>query len=137
MYNGIGLGTPRGSGTNGYVQRNLAFVRETKIQQKIQYNQNTVHRDTPVEKEPNTEILDHERKRQLEVKVYEWAEKNGILDQNISELELDKILAQKRKELAKEPVEPKKEDPKVLQRRQWDRERAQEEEEKRKRSKKN
>ena len=27
MYNGIGLPTPRGSGTNGYVQRNLSLVR--------------------------------------------------------------------------------------------------------------
>nr|6QDV_R Chain R, Serine/arginine repetitive matrix protein 2 [Homo sapiens] len=26
MYNGIGLPTPRGSGTNGYVQRNLSLV---------------------------------------------------------------------------------------------------------------
>ena len=30
MYNGIGLTTQRGSGTNGYVQRNLSFVREKK-----------------------------------------------------------------------------------------------------------
>ncbi|KAG9313530.1 hypothetical protein JVU11DRAFT_5857 [Chiua virens] len=27
MYNGIGLTTPRGSGTNGYVQRNLSILR--------------------------------------------------------------------------------------------------------------
>ena len=26
MYNGIGLATVRGSGTNGYVQKNMAFV---------------------------------------------------------------------------------------------------------------
>ena len=32
-YNGIGLTTVRGSGTNGYVQRNLAAVR--KIREKI------------------------------------------------------------------------------------------------------
>ena len=30
MYNGIGLTTQRGSGTNGYVQRNLSFVRQKK-----------------------------------------------------------------------------------------------------------
>ena len=30
MYNGIGVQTPRGSGTNGYVQKNWAFVRKTK-----------------------------------------------------------------------------------------------------------
>jgi len=27
MYNGIGLTTPRGSGTSGYVQKNLSFVK--------------------------------------------------------------------------------------------------------------
>ena len=29
-YNGIGLSTARGSGTNGYVQRNLSLVRKAK-----------------------------------------------------------------------------------------------------------
>jgi len=27
MYNGIGLATARGSGTSGYVQKNLSFVK--------------------------------------------------------------------------------------------------------------
>ena len=27
MYNGIGLTTPRGSGTSGYVQRSLAYIK--------------------------------------------------------------------------------------------------------------
>jgi len=30
MYNGIGLATVRGSGTNGYVSRNMAFVSQTR-----------------------------------------------------------------------------------------------------------
>ncbi len=30
MYNGIGLTTPRGSGTSGYVQKNLATVHTQK-----------------------------------------------------------------------------------------------------------
>ena len=29
-YNGIGLSTVRGSGTNGYIQRNLSAVRRIK-----------------------------------------------------------------------------------------------------------
>lgn len=28
MYNGIGLQTPRGSGTSGYIQRNLSIVKK-------------------------------------------------------------------------------------------------------------
>jgi hypothetical protein len=27
MYNGIGLQTPRGSGTSGYVQKNLSYIK--------------------------------------------------------------------------------------------------------------
>jgi hypothetical protein len=30
MYNGIGLTTPRGSGTSGFVSKNLAFVKPQK-----------------------------------------------------------------------------------------------------------
>ena len=37
MYNGIGLSTVRGSGTSGYVQRNLSHVPATKERQKINY----------------------------------------------------------------------------------------------------
>lgn len=28
MYNGIGLPTPRGSGTSGYIQKNLSLVKK-------------------------------------------------------------------------------------------------------------
>ena len=37
MYNGIGLSTVRGSGTSGYVQRNLSHVPATKEKRKIDY----------------------------------------------------------------------------------------------------
>jgi hypothetical protein len=30
MYNGIGMASAKGSGSNGHVQRNWAFVRKTK-----------------------------------------------------------------------------------------------------------
>ena len=35
MYNGIGLLTPRGSGTSGYVQKNLSFVRPQKSREEF------------------------------------------------------------------------------------------------------
>jgi serine/arginine repetitive matrix protein 2 len=38
MYNGIGLATARGSGTNGYVQKNLAYRRENVTKNKYNYN---------------------------------------------------------------------------------------------------
>jgi hypothetical protein len=34
MYNGVGLATVRGSGTSGYVQRNLAHVRAQQVEGK-------------------------------------------------------------------------------------------------------
>jgi serine/arginine repetitive matrix protein 2 len=79
MYNGIGLSTPRGTGTNGYVTRNLAFVRDSK--KTTQYIQN-IDRKGPTQRKPNEEILEHERKRRIEVQVTEWAAKNGYLDRD-------------------------------------------------------
>lgn len=74
MYNGIGLTTPRGSGTNGYVQRNWAAVKKTK--EKINYrNEGDLERiDSAGNKQPNSEILDHERKRKIEIKCLELEE---------------------------------------------------------------
>jgi serine/arginine repetitive matrix protein 2 len=63
MYNGIGLATARGSGTNGYVQKNKSYVRPKP---KINYD--------PLEfkqKEPNREILLHEKKRKIEIAILE------------------------------------------------------------------
>lgn len=75
MYNGIGLTTPRGSGTNGHVQKNWAFVRQGK---KDNINYRTEEDLTKLEaianRQPNQEILDHERKRKIEVKCAEFEE---------------------------------------------------------------
>jgi len=62
MYNGIGLTTARGSGTNGFVQRNLSAVRKTK--EKIQdYKPNEDSAVRPFD----PELVEHERRRQAEV----------------------------------------------------------------------
>lgn len=75
MYNGIGLTTPRGSGTNGHVQKNWAFVRPGK---KDNINYRTEEDLTKLEaianRQPNQEILDHEKKRKIEVKCAEFEE---------------------------------------------------------------
>lgn len=73
MYNGIGLQTPRGSGTNGHVQRNWAIVRKTK--DKVDYKSDEKDQ---LNKQPNKEILDHVRKRKVEVKC---AELTDILEE--------------------------------------------------------
>jgi len=75
MYNGIGLQTARGSGTNGYVQRNLSFVRIAK--QKVDYKtEDEIRRfESEYAKPPNQEILEHHRKRKIEVECLELEEK--------------------------------------------------------------
>lgn len=70
MYNGIGLQTPRGSGTNGHVQRNWAVVRKTK--DKVDYKSDD--KLDSINKQPNKEILDHVRKRKVELKVAEFTD---------------------------------------------------------------
>lgn len=74
MYNGIGLNTARGSGTNGYVQRNLSTVNQAR--QKVDYKTDDELRalDRQLSRPPNAEILDHQRKRQVEVKCLEYRE---------------------------------------------------------------
>ncbi|GBP40947.1 hypothetical protein EVAR_26028_1 [Eumeta japonica] len=71
MYNGIGLQTPRGSGTNGYVQKNWATVRMPKDRVNYRTEEEIAKLDSASNKPPNREILDHERKRKIEVKCTE------------------------------------------------------------------
>jgi serine/arginine repetitive matrix protein 2 len=65
-YNGVGLLTPRGSGTSGYVQGNKFNLHRAP-------NQNTGFDVKPDEgprvRQPNKEILDHKKKREVELRV--------------------------------------------------------------------
>ena len=71
MYNGIGIQTARGTGTNGYVQRNLSFVPTKR--DRVEYVKDTELKklETLIEKKGNAEILEHEKKRRIEVKCME------------------------------------------------------------------
>ena len=66
MSSNVGLSTPRGSGTSGYVQRNMSFLRPrdnlppTTAQQELQRNYR--------QRAPDADILAHDRKREVEVK---------------------------------------------------------------------
>lgn len=75
MYNGIGLQTPRGSGTNGHVQRNWALVRPSN-KEKLTYHseEQLAALDVASNRQPNRDILDHERKRKIELKCVELQE---------------------------------------------------------------
>merc|ERR1711862_1027167 len=86
MYNGIGLTTPRGSGTNGYVQRNLAFISNFKEEQPFESTVDVKKSDALFFKEPNKEILEHEKKRKIEVKCFEMEEE--MAEQGYTESEI-------------------------------------------------
>ena len=74
MYNGIGLETARGSGTNGYVQRNLSFIRQHKDNVSYKSEDELKKLDALMNRGPNREILEHERKRKVELKCMEMQE---------------------------------------------------------------
>lgn len=65
MYNGIGLLTPRGSGTSGHVQNN-AFNMSSASAPLTQRSM-----AGPTIRKPNEDILEHNRKRELELKLAE------------------------------------------------------------------
>ena len=67
MYNGIGLPTPRGSGSNGYVQRNFALVKNRREKVEYRSNADLATLDKGLVKQPNKEILEHQWKRSIEL----------------------------------------------------------------------
>ena len=87
MYNGIGLSTVRGSGTNGYVQRNLSHVRPSKDKVNYKTEEDIKKSEAALSKGPNQGILDHERKRKLEVKCMEL--EDVLRDQGCDDDEID------------------------------------------------
>ena len=88
MYNGIGLQTPRGSGTSGYVSAN-----KFKLQRRHAPVMTKEFAEGQgmggVTKKANKELLEHERKRQIELKLLEL--RDLLEDQGFPE---DEILAQ-------------------------------------------
>jgi serine/arginine repetitive matrix protein 2 len=76
MYNGVGLTTPRGSGTSGYVQKNLAFINKTTNRMKFQKELEQLKSNPPKPpKRPNNEILQHEQKRLIEIQLLKFSRK--------------------------------------------------------------
>ena len=71
MYNGIGLTTARGTGTNGYVTRNLSFVRLHKENIEYKPDEDTKKLEAYINRKGNAELLKHDRKRKIELKCVE------------------------------------------------------------------
>ena len=84
MADNVGLTTPRGSGTSGYVQKNRSLLRQRdKVQPYPKDWESAKHRP----RQPDAEILEHEAKRDIEVKVLELRDK--LEDEGVDEDEID------------------------------------------------
>lgn len=99
MYNGIGLNTARGSGTNGYVQTNKAYIKEWKVKKADGFI-DKLDIPAPEIKAPNEELLLHEKKRKIEVKVYEY--RLELEEKGLKEEEIEKKCNQEREYLLKQ-----------------------------------
>ena len=74
MSDNVGLATPRGSGTSGYVQRNLAHMKpRDRAAPYLPRNDADSMKHRP--RQPDQGLLEHDRKREVEVKVFELRDK--------------------------------------------------------------
>jgi cwf21 domain len=94
----VGLSTPRGSGTSGYVQRNLSNLKPRDRDRGAPYS--ATEFDKHKQRAPNKEILEHERKRKIEVKLFELRDK--LEEEGVDEDEIDDQVDELRKKLTKE-----------------------------------
>ncbi len=72
MSDNVGLSTPRGSGTSGYVQRNLAQIRPRDSGAPYSKDLDVLRHK---QRRPDKGILEHDRKREVEIKVLELRDK--------------------------------------------------------------
>ncbi|KAB8349481.1 hypothetical protein FH972_023508 [Carpinus fangiana] len=72
MSENVGLSTPRGSGTSGYVTKNLSHLKPRRAGEPYSRDREELkHR----QRQPDKELLEHNRKREIEVKVFELRDK--------------------------------------------------------------
>ncbi|KAJ2847349.1 RNA-splicing factor [Coemansia brasiliensis] len=86
MYNGIGLSTPRGSGTSGHVVKNASSLGPSKrdgLSKRHDYRRDRDLKAKPLDKG----IIDHERKRQVEVQCLELQDR--LEDRGVDEAEIE------------------------------------------------
>ena len=97
---GVGLQTPRGSGTSGYIQTNKSFIK-----QKSRLPQNERELLAPPKaKKANLEILEHDRLRKIELQLIVYREQ--LEERKYPEADIEKKVAEKRKEVEKKMGRP-------------------------------
>jgi len=104
MYNGIGLQTARGSGTNGYVQTNKFFIkpRSTSGGGPSGPHRPPLHDAAGGDggglggmRKPNRDILEHDRKRQVELKLLVL--RDALEEQGYTEGEIEERVEEARR----------------------------------------
>ncbi|KAF2471268.1 pre-mRNA-splicing factor CWC21 [Lindgomyces ingoldianus] len=97
MSSNVGLSTPRGSGTSGYVQRNMSLLkpRDNAAPYPKDWEQMKHH-----QRQPDKEILEHEQRREIEVKVFELRDK--LEEEGVDEDDIDDQCDSLRKKLENE-----------------------------------
>ncbi|TGJ81673.1 hypothetical protein E0Z10_g7090 [Xylaria hypoxylon] len=103
MSDNVGLSTPRGSGTSGYVQRNLAHMKPRDRDRAAPYPRDLDHLKHR-QRQPDKGILEHDRKREVEVKVFEL--RDQLEDEGVEEDEIDRRCDALRKELQEKMNKP-------------------------------
>jgi len=112
MYNGIGLQTPRGSGTNGYVQKNASYIRPAHVRITKGVNRRELSSqefDAPKQKKANLEILEHQKRRNIEAKIFELEE--SMKEKGYAQEEIDLKVQRFRKELESNGIDDSFVDP--------------------------
>ncbi|KAJ9104338.1 hypothetical protein QFC19_003980 [Naganishia cerealis] len=96
MFNGIGLATTKGSSTNGYVVRNLSHLRPRDGPpggRPGEFGSGFGGPDDgpPIHRQPDQGILDHERKRKVEVRCMEL--RDALEDKGVDEDTIEEQVA--------------------------------------------
>lgn len=100
MYNNIGLATPRGSGTSGYVSANKARVRKQKSRLDFIKEMKALRENIlPPARKANQDILDHNQKRQIYVKLAELEQELKTSNQELTAEKIKEILKNSEKKM--------------------------------------
>ena len=96
MYNGIGLRTPRGSGTNGYVQKNNSFVKPSVFINGSNRKPGDLSGVVkPTIKKPSRPVLLHMERRRVEIELLKLKDELEDKGEHDNE-EIEKIIQAER-----------------------------------------
>ncbi|KAK9470897.1 uncharacterized protein V1510DRAFT_354336, partial [Dipodascopsis tothii] len=97
-YNNIGLATARGSGTNGYVQRNISHIKPRTYERQRGFDRDDP-RAAPKTHPVSQDIVNHNKKRQIEVKLFELRDRLEDEGYVVAEDEIESQVARLRSQL--------------------------------------